>query len=42
VDVYNPVISSSRVASPGSPTVLWQPNIGDPDITSIYIKKADQ
>jgi peptide/nickel transport system substrate-binding protein len=38
-DVYNPVISSSRVASPGSPTVLFAPNIGDPDITNIYIKK---
>jgi peptide/nickel transport system substrate-binding protein len=42
VDQYNPIISSSRVASPGSPTVLWNPNIGDPDVTNIYIKKADQ
>jgi peptide/nickel transport system substrate-binding protein len=42
LDQFNPVFSSSRVASPGSPTVLFQPNIGDPDITNIYIKKADQ
>ena len=38
IDQYNPVISSSRVASPGSPTVLWNPNIGNPDITNIFIK----
>jgi peptide/nickel transport system substrate-binding protein len=42
LDQFNPVFSSSRVASPGSPTVLFTPNIGDPDITNIYIKKADQ
>jgi peptide/nickel transport system substrate-binding protein len=42
LDQFNPVFGSSRVASPGSSTVLWQPNIGDPDITNIYIKKADQ
>jgi peptide/nickel transport system substrate-binding protein len=42
VDQYNPVIYSSRIASPGSPYPLWAPNIGDPDITNIYIKKADQ
>ncbi len=30
--------TSSRVASPGSPYVLWNPNIGDPDITNLYIK----
>jgi peptide/nickel transport system substrate-binding protein len=42
IDQYNPVFSSDRVASPGSPTVLFTPNIGDPDITNIYIKKADQ
>jgi len=42
VDQYNPVITSSRIASPGSPVPLWAPNIGDPDITNIYIKKADQ
>lgn len=42
LDQYNPVFSSSRVASPGSSTVLFAPNIGDPDITNIYIKKADQ
>jgi peptide/nickel transport system substrate-binding protein len=38
IDQFNPVLSSSRVASPGSPTVLWAPNIGDPDITNIFIK----
>lgn len=32
------VFSSSRVHSPGSPTVLWNPNIGDPDLANIYIK----
>jgi peptide/nickel transport system substrate-binding protein len=42
IDQWNPVLSSSRVASPNSPVVLWAPNIGDPDITNIYIKKADQ
>jgi peptide/nickel transport system substrate-binding protein len=42
LDQFNPVFSSSRVASPGSPTVLFQPNIGDPDITNIYIKAGDQ
>jgi len=42
VDQYNPTIYSSRVASPGSPIPVWAPNIGDPDITNIYIKKADQ
>jgi peptide/nickel transport system substrate-binding protein len=42
LDQFNPVFSSSRVASPGSPTVLFQPNIGDPDITNIYIKKGSQ
>jgi peptide/nickel transport system substrate-binding protein len=31
--------TSSRVASPGSPVVLWNPNIGDPDLANIYIKK---
>jgi peptide/nickel transport system substrate-binding protein len=31
--------TSSRVASPGSPVVLWAPNIGDPDLANIYIKK---
>ena len=30
--------TSSRVASPGSPYVLWNPNIGDPDITNLYIE----
>jgi peptide/nickel transport system substrate-binding protein len=39
IDQYEPVFSSSRVASPGSPVVLWSPNIGNPDITNIYIKK---
>ena len=39
LDQGNPVFSSSRVASPGSPTVLFTPNIGDPDITNVYIKK---
>jgi peptide/nickel transport system substrate-binding protein len=39
IDQFNPVLSSSRVASPGSPTVLWTPNIGDPDITNVFIKK---
>ena len=38
LDQYNPVINSSRVASPGSSTVLWNPNIGNPDITNIFIK----
>jgi peptide/nickel transport system substrate-binding protein len=38
IDQYNPVINSSRVASPGSSTVLWNPNIGNPDITNIFIK----
>jgi ABC-type transport system substrate-binding protein len=42
VDQYNPTIYSSRVASPGSSVPVWAPNIGDPDITNIYIKKADQ
>jgi peptide/nickel transport system substrate-binding protein len=42
IDQFNPVMSSDRVASPGSPTVLFAPNIGDPDITNIFIKKADQ
>ena len=42
IDQYNPTIYSSRVASPGSPIPVWAPNIGDPDITNIYIKKADQ
>ncbi|HEU5421223.1 MAG TPA: ABC transporter substrate-binding protein [Streptosporangiaceae bacterium] len=42
IDQYNPVFSSDRVASPGSPTVLFTANIGDPDITNIFIKKADQ
>ena len=42
VDQFNPVIYSSRVASPGSSVPVWAPNIGDPDITNIYIKKADQ
>jgi peptide/nickel transport system substrate-binding protein len=32
------VFSSTRVHSPGSPTVLWNPNIGDPDLANIYIK----
>jgi peptide/nickel transport system substrate-binding protein len=35
---YNPVIQSSRLASPGSPVVLWQPNLDDADITNVYIK----
>lgn len=39
LDQGNPVFSSDRVASPGSPTVLFTPNLGDPDITNIYIKK---
>jgi peptide/nickel transport system substrate-binding protein len=39
IDQFNPVFSSDRVASSGSPTVLFAPNIGDPDITNIYIKK---
>lgn len=39
IDQFNPVLTSSRVASPGSPVALWAPNIGDPDITNIYIKK---
>jgi len=30
--------TSSRVHSPGSPLVLWNPNIGDPDLANIYIK----
>jgi peptide/nickel transport system substrate-binding protein len=30
--------TSTRVHSPGSPVVLWNPNIGDPDITNLYIK----
>jgi peptide/nickel transport system substrate-binding protein len=30
--------TSTRVHSPNSPVVLWNPNIGDPDITNIYIK----
>ena len=30
--------TSSRLASPGSPYVLWNPNIGDADITNLYIK----
>jgi peptide/nickel transport system substrate-binding protein len=42
VDQFNPVIASSRIASPGSPVPLWNPNIGNLDITNIYIKKADQ
>ncbi len=42
IDQFNPTIYSSRVASPGSSVPLWAPNIGDPDITNIYIKKADQ
>jgi len=42
VDQFNPVIYSSRIASPGSPFPVWAPNIGNPDITNIYIKKADQ
>jgi peptide/nickel transport system substrate-binding protein len=39
LDQGNPVFSSSRVASPGSPTVLFTPNIGDPDLANIYVKK---
>ena len=42
IDQFTPVFSSDRVASPGSPTVLFAPNIGNPDITNIFIKKADQ
>ncbi len=42
IDQFDPIFSSSRVASPGSSTVLWSPNIGQTDITNIYIKKADQ
>jgi peptide/nickel transport system substrate-binding protein len=42
VDQFNPVITSSRIASPGSPIPLWQPNIGNVDVTNVYIKKADQ
>jgi peptide/nickel transport system substrate-binding protein len=42
VDQFNPVITSSRIASPGSPVALWNPNIGNVDITNVYIKKADQ
>jgi peptide/nickel transport system substrate-binding protein len=30
--------TSTRVHSPGSPVVLWAPNIGDPDIANLYIK----
>jgi len=33
-----PNFTSTRVHSPGSPVVLWNPNIGDPDIANIYIK----
>jgi peptide/nickel transport system substrate-binding protein len=40
IDQFTPVFSSDRVASPGSPTVVFAPNIGDPDITSVFIKKA--
>jgi peptide/nickel transport system substrate-binding protein len=39
LDQGNPVFSSTRVASPGSPTVLFNPNIGDPDLANIYVKK---
>jgi peptide/nickel transport system substrate-binding protein len=39
IDQFYPVFSSDRVASPGSATVLFNPSIGDPDITNIYIKK---
>jgi peptide/nickel transport system substrate-binding protein len=39
VDQYIPDFSSDRVATPGQPQVAWAPNIGDPDITNIYIKK---
>jgi peptide/nickel transport system substrate-binding protein len=42
VDQFNPVVTSSRIASPGSPVPLWNPNIGNIDITNVYIKKADQ
>jgi peptide/nickel transport system substrate-binding protein len=42
IDQFTPVFSSDRVASPGSPTVLFTPNIGNPDITNIFIKKAGQ
>jgi peptide/nickel transport system substrate-binding protein len=42
IDQFTPVLSSDRVASPGSPTVLFTPNIGNPDITNIFIKKAGQ
>ncbi|HUJ06014.1 MAG TPA: ABC transporter substrate-binding protein [Streptosporangiaceae bacterium] len=38
IDQGNPVFSSDRVASPNSPTVLFAPNIGDPDLTNIYVK----
>jgi peptide/nickel transport system substrate-binding protein len=40
INQYQPEIQSSRVASPGTPggVVLWTPNIGNPDITNIYIK----
>jgi peptide/nickel transport system substrate-binding protein len=39
IDQFNPVLTSSRVASAGSPVVLWAPNLGTPDITNVYIKK---
>jgi peptide/nickel transport system substrate-binding protein len=39
VDQFIPDFSSSRVATPGQAQVAWSPNIGDPDITNIYIKK---
>jgi peptide/nickel transport system substrate-binding protein len=38
IDQGNPVYSSDRVASPGSSTVLFNPNIGDPDLANIYVK----
>jgi len=38
LDQGNPVFSSDRVASVGSPTVLFAPNIGDPDLANIYVK----
>jgi peptide/nickel transport system substrate-binding protein len=42
IDQYNPTIYSSRIATPGQPFPAWAPNIGDPDITNIYIKSNDQ
>ena len=42
LDQSNPQITSSRIASPGSPVPVWNPNLGNVDITNVYIKKADQ